>query len=72
MRGSPHLHQCTADCPKLTCDTKDAYLEFIDEHVQANLPSENDEPELHELVKKSNTVVRFISGANALHMAKHS
>ncbi len=26
-------------------------FEFIDEHVQANLPSENDEPELHELVK---------------------
>ena len=41
----------TADCPKLTCDTKDAYIEFIDEHVQANLPSENDEPELHKLAK---------------------
>ncbi len=53
MRGSPHLHALiwTADCPKLTCDTKDAYVEFIDEHVQANLPSEKDEPELHELVK---------------------
>jgi hypothetical protein len=53
MRGSPHLHALiwTADCPKLTCDTKDAYVEFIDEHVQANLPSENHEPELHKLVK---------------------
>ena len=53
MRGSPHLHALiwTADCPKLTCDTKYAYVEFIDEHVQANLPSEKDEPELHELVK---------------------
>ena len=52
MRGSPHLHALiwTADCPKLTCDTEDAYINF-DEHVQANLPNETDEPELHELVK---------------------
>ena len=30
MRGSPHLHALiwTADCPKLTCDTKDAYVEI--------------------------------------------
>ena len=37
MRGSPHLHALiwTSDCPDLTNDTKDAY---IDKHVQAYLP----------------------------------
>ena len=53
MRGSPHLHALiwTADCPKLTSENKDAYVEFIDKHVQSNLPCEKDEPELHQLVK---------------------
>ena len=53
MRGSPHLHAMisTSDCPKLTSKTKGAYVEFIDDHVQAKLPSEKDEPELHQLVK---------------------
>ena len=53
MRGSPHLHALiwTADCPKLTSENKDAYIEFIDKHVQSNLPCEKDEPELHQLVK---------------------
>ena len=53
MRGSPHLHALiwTSDCPKLTSENKEAYIEFIDKHVQANLPNEQDEPELHELVK---------------------
>ena len=53
MRGSPHLHALiwTSDCPRLTSENKDAYVEFIDKHVQANLPSEKNEPELHDLVK---------------------
>ena len=53
MRGSPHLHALiwTSDCPKLTSDNKDAYIKFIDNHVQGNLPDKNTEPELHELVK---------------------
>ncbi|XP_028408493.1 uncharacterized protein LOC114531049 [Dendronephthya gigantea] len=53
MRGSPHLHALvwTSDCPKLTSESKDAYVAFIDEHVQANLPNKQDELELHELVK---------------------
>ena len=41
----------TADCPKLTSENKDAYVEFIDKHVQSNLSCEKDEPELHQLVK---------------------
>jgi hypothetical protein len=53
MRGSPHLLALiwTSDCPKLTSENKEAYIEFIDKHVQANRPNEQDEPELHELVK---------------------
>ena len=52
MRGSPHLHALiwTSDCPKLKCDTKEAYVQFIDEHVQAFLPDKKTDPELHELV----------------------
>ena len=53
MRGSPHLHALiwTSDCPKLRSESKDAYIQYVDKHVQANLPDENDEPELLELVK---------------------
>ena len=52
MRGSPHLHALiwTEDCPKLTSETKEAYIEFIDKHVQAYLPNKEDNPELHDLV----------------------
>ena len=53
MRGSPHLHALiwTSDCPELTHDTKEAYIHFIDEHVQSYLPDQSQDPELHELVK---------------------
>ena len=53
MRGSPHLHALiwTSDCPKLDRDNKQAYIDFIDKRVQANLPDEKEDPELHELVK---------------------
>ena len=53
MRWSPHLHALiwTSDCPKLTSDNKDVYVEFIDKHVQAYLPDKETEPELHDLVK---------------------
>ena len=53
MQGSPHLHALiwTSDCPKLAAETKDAYVEYIDKHVQAFLPNENENPELYNLVK---------------------
>ena len=53
MRGSPHLHALiwTSDCPKLTSENKQAYVEFIDNHVQAYLPDDKTDPELHQLVK---------------------
>ena len=52
MRGSPHLHALiwTEDCPKLTSETKEAYIEYIDKHVQAYLPNREDDPELHDVV----------------------
>ena len=52
MRGSPHLHALiwTEDCPKLTSETKEAYIEYIDQHVQAYLPNKEDDLELHDMV----------------------
>lgn len=52
MRGSPHLHALiwTSDCPKLTSDNKQAYIDFIDKHVQCYLPNKQENAELHELV----------------------
>ena len=46
MRGSPHLHASiwTSDCTKLTSDNKQAYIDFIDENVQAYLPDEQRRP----------------------------
>ena len=52
MRGSPHLHALiwTSDCPKLTHETKQDYIDFIDAHVQAYLPDNQTDSELYELV----------------------
>lgn len=52
MRGSPHLHALvwTSDCPKLTSNSKEDYINFVDQHVQAFLPSREDDAELYELV----------------------
>lgn len=52
MRGSPHLHALvwTSDCPKLTHETKQDYIDFIDTHVQAYLPDIKTDRELYELV----------------------
>ena len=49
-RGSPHLHALiwTSDCPKLT---NDAYINYIDQHVQAYLPAKETDPRLYDLVK---------------------
>ena len=48
-----HLHALiwTSDCLKLTSESTDAYVGFVDKHVQANLPSPKNEPELQHLVK---------------------
>ena len=53
MRGSPHLHALIwcDDCPKLTHDNKQVYIDCIDKHVQAYLPSKEEDAELHDLVK---------------------
>ncbi len=53
MRGSPHLHALiwTSDCPELTNDTKDAYIDYIDQHLQAYLPDKETDPQLYDLVK---------------------
>ena len=53
MRGSPHLHALiwTSDCPKLTSETKQDYIDYVDQRVHAYLPNEDQDPELHELVK---------------------
>ena len=57
MRGSPHLHALiwTSDCPDLTNDTKDAYIDCIDQHVQAYLPDKETDPQLYDLVKTYQT-----------------
>ena len=49
MRGSPHLHALIwcDDCPKLSHDNKQAYIKYIDKHVQAYLPSMEEDLELH-------------------------
>ena len=57
MRGSPHLHALiwTSDCPDLMNDTKDAYIDYINQHVQAYLPDKETDPQLYDLVKTYQT-----------------
>lgn len=51
--GSPHVHALiwTSDCPELTTETKQQYVDYIDSHAQTYLPDESNEPELYELVR---------------------
>ena len=53
MRGSPHAHifLLTNNCPPLTTQTKQEYIEYIDGHVQAYLPDEQSDPAVHSMVK---------------------
>ena len=53
MRRSPHLHALIwcDDRPKLACDNKQAYIDYIDKHIQVYLPSKEEDAELHDLVK---------------------
>ena len=54
FRGSPHIHSFLwiRDAVQLTKETKDDYIKFVDSIVRADLPDEEGEPELHDLVKK--------------------
>jgi hypothetical protein len=72
QRGSPHAHIViwTDDAPKPE-DDHDAVTKFIDQYVTCQIPNEDEDPELHELVttvqqhhhsatcKKKGTFCRF-------------
>ena len=53
VRGSPHIHSFIwiKDAPKLTCETKNEYILWLDSIVRADLPNYQNEPELYQLVK---------------------
>ncbi|KAL9977715.1 hypothetical protein ACROYT_G015152 [Oculina patagonica] len=52
MRGSPHLYSLiwTSDCPELNNENEQAYITYIDKHVQATLPDKANNSELHDLL----------------------
>lgn len=52
MRGSPHLHSLiwTSGCPELKDGSEEAYIRYIDEHVQGSLPNRENDCEFHDLV----------------------
>ena len=45
----------TSDCPELTKNTKDAYIDYIDQHVHAYLPGKETDSQLYDLVKTYQT-----------------
>ena len=53
FRGSPHIHSFlwVVNAPVLRKDTKDIYIQFINQIVKADIPDEREKPELHKLVK---------------------
>ena len=52
MRGSPHLHSLiwNSDCPELTPENEEAYIRYIDKHVQGSVPDRETNSELYDLV----------------------
>ena len=53
FRGSPHIHSFIwiLNAPTLNEHSIEKYVEFVDSVIQATLPDEINDPELHELVK---------------------
>ena len=53
FRGSPHIHSFLwiLNAPKLTKDTKDEYISFVDAIIKADIPDPNNKPKLHKMVK---------------------
>ena len=53
-RGSPHVHffLWVKDTPLLTADTKEEYVKFVDSFIRTDLPNENTELELFNLVNQ--------------------
>jgi hypothetical protein len=53
QRGAPHIH-CLfwiESAPKLDTNSAQQVCEFIDKHISCQLPSADDDAELHEIVK---------------------
>ena len=53
VRGSPHIHSFlwVIDAPVLTKETKNEYIQFVDQVIKAALPNLAENPELYNLVK---------------------
>ena len=53
FRGSPHIHSFlwVVNAPILTKETKQEYIQFIDQIVKANIPGPEENHKLHKLVK---------------------
>jgi hypothetical protein len=63
QRGAPHIHAifwCT-DSPKIGTDSDKTVTEFVDKYISCQLPDEDTDPELYEIVKAVQT-----------HRQKHS
>ena len=53
FRGSPHIHSFVwiLNAPKLTKDTKDEYISFVDGIIKADIPDPNNKTKLYKMVK---------------------
>ena len=55
VRGSPHIHSFIwiLNAPKLSKETKDEYIQWVDSIIRTYMPNSVNEKELFELVKTS-------------------
>ena len=53
QKGSPHIHSFIwiLNAPRLTKETKNDYIKWMNGIIREDLPSSNNEPELYDLVK---------------------
>ena len=53
VRGSPHIHSFIwiLNAPKLSKETKDEYIQWVDSIIRTDMPNSVSEKELFELVK---------------------
>ena len=53
VRGSPHIHSFIwiLNAPKLSKETKDEYIQWVDSIIRTDMPNSVSDKELFELVK---------------------
>ena len=72
LRGSPHVHMVIwiEKTPVLGYDKDEKVASFVDKYISCDVPSESEDPELHEIVTSVQIHSKKHSKSNLSSMSK--